>query len=89
MLIESYQLEQAVITAGIPDQMLHGLDKLGVTGLGFLADGLRKPVAVKRPLAESDRLARSHFRHPEVAGSGRGDSGTRRNADGGLPALAQ
>jgi TRAP-type transport system periplasmic protein len=50
MLIDSYPLEEAVIKAGIPDQMLLGLDKLGVAGLGVLADGLRKPVAVKRPL---------------------------------------
>jgi TRAP-type C4-dicarboxylate transport system substrate-binding protein len=50
MLIDSYPLEEAVIKAGIPNQMLHGLDKLGVAGLGVLADGLRKPVAVKRPL---------------------------------------
>jgi TRAP-type C4-dicarboxylate transport system substrate-binding protein len=50
MLIDSYPLEQAVIAAGIPDQMLEGLDKVGVTGLGVLVDGLRKPIAVKGPL---------------------------------------
>ena len=53
MLIDSYPLEQAVIAAGIPDQMLEGLDKVGVAGLGVLADGLRKPVAVKGPLLEA------------------------------------
>ena len=50
MLIDSYSLEQAVIASSIPDQMLQGLDKVGVHGLGVLADGLRKPVAVKHPL---------------------------------------
>jgi TRAP-type C4-dicarboxylate transport system substrate-binding protein len=50
LLIDSYPLEEAVIKAGIPDQMLPGLDRLGVVGLGVLGDGLRKPVAVKRPL---------------------------------------
>ena len=50
MLIDSYPLEQAVIAAGIPDQMLDGLDKVGVAGLGVLVDGLRKPIAVKGPL---------------------------------------
>jgi TRAP-type C4-dicarboxylate transport system substrate-binding protein len=54
MLIDSYPLEQAVITAGIPDRMLHGLDRLGVAGLAVLADGLRKPIAVKQPLLGSD-----------------------------------
>jgi TRAP-type transport system periplasmic protein len=50
MLIDSYPLEQAVIESDIPSQMLKSLEKLGVTGLVVLADGLRKPVAVKRPL---------------------------------------
>ncbi len=53
MLIDSYSLEQAVIASSIPDQMLQGLDKVGVHGLGVLADGLRKPAAVKHPLLEA------------------------------------
>jgi TRAP-type transport system periplasmic protein len=53
MLIDSYSLEQAVIASSIPDQMLQGLDKVGVDGLGVLADGLRKPAAVKHPLLEA------------------------------------
>jgi TRAP-type C4-dicarboxylate transport system substrate-binding protein len=50
MLIDSYPLERAVIGSGIPAQMMRSLDKLHVTGLGVLADGLRKPVAVRKPL---------------------------------------
>jgi TRAP-type C4-dicarboxylate transport system substrate-binding protein len=50
MLIDSYALEQAVGASDLPGQMLQGLDKVGVRGLGVLADGLRKPVAVKHPL---------------------------------------
>ncbi|TMK96602.1 MAG: hypothetical protein E6G40_10985, partial [Actinobacteria bacterium] len=50
MLIDSYPLERAVITSSIPGQMLTDLDKLKVIGLGILADGLRKPIAVARPL---------------------------------------
>jgi TRAP-type transport system periplasmic protein len=53
MLIDSYPLERAVMAAGIPDQMLEGLDKVGVAGLGVLVDGLRKPVGVKGPLLEA------------------------------------
>ena len=30
--------------------MLNGLGRLNVSGLGVFADGLRKPIAVKRPL---------------------------------------
>jgi TRAP-type C4-dicarboxylate transport system substrate-binding protein len=50
MLIDSYPLEQAVVASNLPGQMLQGLDKVGVRGLGVLPDGLRKPVAVKQPL---------------------------------------
>jgi TRAP-type transport system periplasmic protein len=50
MLIDSYGLEQAVVASDIPGQMLQGLSTLGVRGLGVLADGLRKPIAVKRPI---------------------------------------
>jgi TRAP-type C4-dicarboxylate transport system substrate-binding protein len=50
MLIDSYALEQAVIASDIPGQMMHGFSKVGVQGLGVLADGLRKPIAVKQPM---------------------------------------
>ena len=53
MLIDSYSLEQAVIASSIPGQMLQGLDKVGVHGLGVVADGQRKPAAVKHPLLEA------------------------------------
>jgi TRAP-type C4-dicarboxylate transport system substrate-binding protein len=50
MLIDSYELEQAVIDSDIPARMLGSLDALHVTGLGVLGDGLRKPIAVEKPL---------------------------------------
>jgi len=50
MLIDSYLLERAVIGSGIPAQMMRSLGTLHVTGLGVLADGLRKPIAVRNPL---------------------------------------
>ena len=50
MLIDNYALEQAVVASDMPGQMLQSLDKVGVRGLGVLADGLRKPVAVRHPL---------------------------------------
>src|SRR5215208_3675318 len=50
MLVDSYALENAVIESGITDQMMQGLDDLGVAGLGVLADGLRKPVGVTRSI---------------------------------------
>jgi TRAP-type transport system periplasmic protein len=50
MLIDSYALERAVIGSDLPRQMLQGLDHVGVAGLAVLADGLRKPIAVKQPM---------------------------------------
>src|SRR5918996_3717206 len=50
MLVDSYALQNAVIESGITDQMLQGLDELGVVGLGVLPDGLRKPVGVGGPI---------------------------------------
>jgi len=50
MLIDSYALENAVVTSAIPGRMLAGLKSAGVAGLGVLGDGLRRPIGVKRPL---------------------------------------
>jgi TRAP-type transport system periplasmic protein len=50
MLVDSYVLESTVIESGIPEQMMEGLDDVGVVGLGLLADGLRKPIGVTGPI---------------------------------------
>jgi TRAP-type C4-dicarboxylate transport system substrate-binding protein len=50
MLIDSYALEHAVVASDIPGQMMQGLNKVGVRGFGTLANGLRKPIAVKQPM---------------------------------------
>ena len=50
MLIDSYALESAVIESGITEQMMRGLDGLGVAGVGVLPDGLRKPTGVSGPV---------------------------------------
>ena len=54
MLIDSYALEDAVIESGVTDQMLQGLEDVGVTGLGVLAGALRKPVTVESPVLGPD-----------------------------------
>ena len=53
MLIDSYALERAVVEGEIPQEMLHGLDRVGVAGLGVLGGGLSKPIAVEQPLLGS------------------------------------
>jgi TRAP-type transport system periplasmic protein len=51
MLVDSYALQDAVIESGITEQMMEGLDELGVAALGVLADGLRRPIGVSEPIA--------------------------------------
>jgi TRAP-type C4-dicarboxylate transport system substrate-binding protein len=50
MLIDSYPLENAVLKSTLPARMLTGLSRVDVTGLAVLGDGLRYPIAVRRPL---------------------------------------
>jgi len=50
MLIDSYPLENAVLKTTLPERMMAGLSRVHVTGLGVLGDGLRHPIAVRRPL---------------------------------------
>jgi TRAP-type transport system periplasmic protein len=50
MLIDSYPLQNAVIEAGITEEMMPGLDSLGVAALGVVPDGLRKPIGVDGPI---------------------------------------
>jgi TRAP-type C4-dicarboxylate transport system substrate-binding protein len=50
MLIDSYELENAVIESGVTEDMMEGLDELGVEGLAVLADALRRPVSVEAPI---------------------------------------
>jgi TRAP-type C4-dicarboxylate transport system substrate-binding protein len=50
MLVDNYALQNAVIESGIAEEMMQGLDDLGVVGLGVLPDGLRKPVGVTAPI---------------------------------------
>jgi TRAP-type transport system periplasmic protein len=50
MLIDSYALEDAVIHSDVTEPMLSSLGKVGVVGLGVLADGLHKPMGAHRPI---------------------------------------
>lgn len=52
MLIDSYALEDAVIESGVTAEMSRGLGRLGVVGVGVLADALRRPVSVTAPMLE-------------------------------------
>ncbi len=49
MLIDSYELEEKVLSDGLVDPMLESLDELGLRGIGVLPGPLRRPFG-KHPL---------------------------------------
>jgi len=50
LLLDSYAVQEAVIGSDIPDEMLAGLDALGVAGLAVLPGALRRPISADHPL---------------------------------------
>ncbi|MEV4263886.1 TRAP transporter substrate-binding protein DctP [Kribbella sp. NPDC049584] len=50
MLVDSYDLEAKVFEAGIPGQMLQGVDAIDVVGIGVLPGPLRRVLGVRKPL---------------------------------------
>jgi TRAP-type transport system periplasmic protein len=57
LLVDSYQLQAAIVDSDIPQRLLGELDQIGVHGLAVLAGGLRKPVGVEAPLLGPDDWA--------------------------------
>lgn len=87
LLVDSYALQKAVIDSEVPNLMLRDLDRLGVTGLAVLADGLRKPIAVRRPLlgpADWRGITFQSFRSQERAQAIRALGATPSDAFGAL-----
>jgi TRAP-type transport system periplasmic protein len=54
LLVDSYELQAAILDSDIPERLLTELDDIGVTGLAVLAGGLRKPLGAKGPLLGPD-----------------------------------
>ena len=50
MLVDSYDLQDAVLHSTITHRMMRGLEPVGVVGLGVVPDALRKPIGVEGPL---------------------------------------
>ena len=54
LLIDSQDLQGKVFDAGIPDEMLAGVDKIGVVGVGILPGPLRRPMSKADPFTSPD-----------------------------------
>jgi TRAP-type C4-dicarboxylate transport system substrate-binding protein len=61
LLVDNYPLQAAILASDIPERMLAGLDDIGVTGLGVLGGGLRKPIGVDGPLLGPNDFAGATF----------------------------
>jgi TRAP-type transport system periplasmic protein len=53
MLIDSYDVEAAVMSSELPARMLESLRPLRVVGIGVLGDTLRRAISVRRPLVST------------------------------------
>lgn len=62
MLIDSLAVQTAVIRSDIPQRMLTGSKKAGITGLAVLADRLRTPFSIKRAYASPKDFKGATFR---------------------------
>ena len=49
MLVDSHDLQAAVFEAGIPEQMLQGLEDIDLAGIGVLPGPMRKVLGVSKP----------------------------------------
>jgi TRAP-type transport system periplasmic protein len=57
LLVNSYELEGAVFDAGIPEEMVAGLNKLGLVGVGVLPGPMRKMLGVDAPFTDPASFA--------------------------------
>ncbi|RPF39175.1 TRAP transporter substrate-binding protein [Streptomyces sp. TLI_185] len=56
MLVDSYELEAKVFEAGIPAQMLGGVRKAGLVGIGVLPGPVARLVGTRKPMVNPDAL---------------------------------
>jgi TRAP-type C4-dicarboxylate transport system substrate-binding protein len=60
-LVDSYQLEQAVLESPLPARMLATLERLRLVGIGILPGGLRYVVGVRKPIDRPADFRRLRF----------------------------
>ena len=73
LLVDSHDLQAAVFEAGIPAEMIAGLDDIDLAGIGVLPGPMRKSARRVTPVRVAVRLRRRNRRDP-----GLGDSPSRR-----------
>jgi TRAP-type C4-dicarboxylate transport system substrate-binding protein len=66
-LITTDELLDAVVTSDLADDMLAGLDEVGVVGLALVPEGLRHPFGFAQPLLGPEDYRDGHLRAPRSA----------------------
>jgi TRAP-type C4-dicarboxylate transport system substrate-binding protein len=66
-LITTDDLLDAVVTSDLADEMLAGLDEVGVVGLALVPEGLRHPFGFAQPLLGPEDYRDGHVRAPHSA----------------------
>jgi TRAP-type C4-dicarboxylate transport system substrate-binding protein len=67
LLVDSHDLQEAVFRAGLPGEMLDGLDDAGLAGIGVLPGPMRKLLGVSTPLTEPADFAGMTIGHQDSA----------------------
>src|SRR5262245_531052 len=67
LLIDSHDLQEAVFEAGIPGEMLAGLDTVGLTGIGVLPGPMRKVLGVSKPMTAPSDFTGTTIGHQDSA----------------------
>lgn len=57
LLIDSYDLQGAVFDAGVPDQMLEGVEEIDLVGIAVLPGPMRKVLGVSKPFVKPTDFA--------------------------------
>jgi TRAP-type C4-dicarboxylate transport system substrate-binding protein len=60
-LVDSYELQEAVLDSDIPGRLLPALDDLGVTGLAIVPGPMRYPLGIQRSYVRPNDFAGSTF----------------------------
>jgi TRAP-type C4-dicarboxylate transport system substrate-binding protein len=63
-LVDSDELVEQIVTTDLADDLLSGLDDVGITGLGLLPEGLRHVFAFGEPLVSPSNFAGATIRAP-------------------------
>ena len=80
MLVDSYELQAAVFEAGIPEQMLEGLDEIELAGIGVLPGPMRKVLGVSKPFVRPADFAGAIVGSAGLGAGRADDAGHRRHA---------